>query len=369
LDNEIVYKLALNQIPGIGPVLAKNLISYCGGVKQVFSKSTSFLKKAPGIGYWASKNVKAFTDFTRAEKEARFIQENNIKALFFLDKDYPVRLKNIPDGPIVLYVKGEVNLNAERCVAVVGTRKMTHYGKFFINQLIEEIAPYDPLVVSGLAYGVDVWAHKQCVKLGVKTLGVVAHGLDRIYPSRHTNLAREMVKEGGGVATEYMTETEPYFAHFPTRNRIVAGLVDAVVVVESAAKGGSLITGELGNQYNRDVFALPGNVGNTYSEGCNFLIKSHKANLIQNGEDIVKMLNWDVKLGKQKQRKLFVELSENEQKVLDLVRLTKNDVLGIGIDELMVTAEMTSSVLAMTLLELEMKNCIASLPGKRYQII
>lgn len=369
MDNEIVYKLALNQIPGIGPVLAKNLIAYCGGVKNIFSKSSEFLKKTPGIGHWASKNIKAFTDFERAEKEAKFIEESNIRALFFLDKDYPVRLKNIPDCPIVLYVKGDVNLNPEKCIAVVGTRKMTSYGKNFVNKLIEEISPFDALVVSGLAYGIDVWTHKQCVKQGVKTLGVVAHGLDRIYPSVHTNLAREMVSLGGGVATEYMTETKPYFANFPARNRLVAGLVDAIIVVESATKGGSLITAELGNSYNRDVLALPGNIGSTYSEGCNFLIKSHKANLIEKSDDLVRMLNWDVKLNKQKQRQLFVELSDNEEKLMQLVRGADNNVLGIGVDELMVNSNMTSSVLAMTLLELEMKNCISSLPGKRYQLV
>jgi DNA processing protein len=365
VDKDLVYKIALTQIPGIGSVLAKSLIGYCGGVNQVFEKSHSFLKKAPGVGDILAHNIKAFKDFSKATKEVEFIRKNNIRTVFFLDTDYPVRLKNIPDCPILLYTRGNENLSPEKCIAIVGTRKMTEYGKQFINQLIEDLVPHNVTVVSGLAYGVDVWAHKQCLKHGVDTFGVVAHGMDRIYPAVHSNIASEMIANEGAVLTEYTSGSKPDREHFPMRNRIVAGMVDAVIVVESAAKGGSLITAELANQYNRDVLAVPGNIGEKYSAGCNYLLKSHKANVIEGIKDLVKLLNWDVTIEKSNQRELFVELSEDEKKVVDMIRENKE----MGIDQLMSNSGFSSSMLAMTLLELEMKNCITSLPGKRYQTI
>jgi DNA processing protein len=365
VDKDLVYKIALTQVPGIGSVLAKSLIGYCGGVEQVFQKSKTFLKKSPGVGDVLARNIKAFTDFSAAEKEVEFIQKNKVKPVFFLDTEYPFRLKNIPDCPILLYTKGNENLSPDKAIAIVGTRKMTEYGKQFVNKLVEDLVPYNVTVVSGLAYGVDIWAHKQCVKHGVNTYGVVAHGLDRIYPATHTNIAKDMVANNGAILTEYTSGTNPDREHFPMRNRIVAGMVDAVIVVESAASGGSLITAELANQYNRDVLAVPGNIGEKYSAGCNYLIKNHKAGIIESVADIVKQLSWDIKIEKQNQRQLFIELSEDEQKLVDLIRESKE----MGIDQLMVNSGFASSKLAMTLLELEMKNCITTLPGKRYQTI
>ena len=365
MDKDLVYKIALTQIPGIGSVLAKNLIGYCGGVEPIFNKSISFLKKIPGVGDVLAGNIKGFSDFTKAEIECQFIVRNDIKPIFFLDANYPVRLKNIPDCPILLYVKGNGNLSPEKCIAIVGTRNMTAYGRQFINQLIDDMLPYNATIVSGLAYGVDVWAHKQCLKMGLNTYGVVAHGLDRIYPSVHANVATDMLAQKGAVITEFVSGTAPDRENFPKRNRIVAGMVDAVIVVESAISGGSLITAEIANQYNRDVLAVPGNIGAKYSAGCNYLIKSHKANVIEGIDDLVRLLNWDVKIEKQTQRQLFVELTDNEQMILALIRENRE----MGIDQLMAHAGFSSSVLAMTLLELEMKNCITSLPGKRYQTI
>jgi DNA processing protein len=365
VDNNLVYKIALTQIPGIGSVLAKNLIGYCGGVKEVFSKSTQFLKKAPGVGTILAQNIKSFNDFSAAEKEVAFVERHGIQPLFFLDAAYPNRLRNIPDCPILLYTRGNPNLSPDKCIAIVGTRNMTEYGKQFINQLVEDLAPYNATVVSGLAYGVDVWAHKQCIKYGINTYGVVAHGLDRIYPVAHSQVAKEMLANDGAILTEFTSGTKPDRENFPMRNRIVAGMVEAVVVVESAISGGSLITAELANQYNRDVMAVPGNLGEKYSAGCNFLIKNHKANLIEGIDDLVKLLNWDVRLEKNTQRQLFIELTEPEQKLVDLIRESKE----LGIDQLMANSGFSSSMLAMTLLELELKNCITTLPGKRYQVI
>ena len=223
MDKDLVYKIALTQIPGIGSVLAKSLIGYCGGVHQVFEKSHSFLKKAPGVGDILANNIKAFKNFSEAEKEVEFIKKNSIKPIFFLDADYPARLKNIPDCPILLYTRGNQNLSPEKCIAIVGTRKMTEYGKQFVNQLIEDLVPHNVTVISGLAYGVDVWAHKQCLKHGVDTFGVVAHGMDRIYPPIHSNIASEMIANNGAVITEYTSGSKPDREHFPMRNRIVAG--------------------------------------------------------------------------------------------------------------------------------------------------
>lgn len=365
MDKDLVYKIALTKVPGVGSVLAKSVVGYCGGVKEVFQKSKSFLKKAPGVGDVVASSIKSFQNFSEIEKEVEFLQRNKIKPVFFLDHDYPFRLKNIPDCPIILYARGNENLSPEKCIAIVGTRKITEYGKRFVDQLIEDLVPYNPTIISGLAYGVDIRAHKQCLKHGLNTYGVVAHGMDRIYPDLHANIASEMIQNGGAVLTEYTSGTKPNRENFPMRNRIVAGMVDAVIVVESAAKGGSLITAELANQYNRDVLALPGDFGKKSSAGCNYLIKSHKANLIEDVDDLVKLLNWDVKIEKNSQTMMFVDLSPEEEKIMELLKSFKD----MGVDQLMTNSQFSSSMLAMVLLELEMKNCIISLPGKRYQSI
>ena len=349
----------------MGSVLAKNLVGYCGGVKEVFTKSKSFLKKALGIGEHIASNITGFRDFGRAEEEADFISINNISYQFFLDKEYPFRLKNIPDCPIMIYKRGNADLSPERCIAIVGSRKVTEYGRSFISSFIEDLVPYSPTIISGLAYGVDVCSHKQSLKNRMSTVGVLAHGLERIYPEVHTNVARDVVNSNGAILTEYLSGTKPNRENLPTRNRIVAGMVDAVIVVESAAKGGSLITAELANQYNRDILAVPSDYGKKYSAGCNYLIKSHKAHLLENAEDLVKLLNWDLVSKKTNQKSLFIELSENEQKVIDVLDKSKE----VGVDTLISSCGLSRSELAVALLELEMKNCIISHPGKRYQSV
>ena len=365
MDKDLIYKIALTQILGIGSVLAKSLVGYCGGVKEVFSKSKSFLQKSPGVGEKVASNIKGFSDFSAAESEVKFIQEHNIKTTFFLDKDYPYRLRNIPDCPILLYSRGDISFSPERIIAIVGTRKITEYGRQFVKRIVEDLKPYNPTIVSGMAYGVDILAHKECLKNDVPTIGVVAHGLDRLYPDLHKKVASEMIQKQGAELTEYSSGTRPNRENFPMRNRIVAGLVDAVIVVESARKGGSLITAELANQYNRDVLALPGDFGRDSSAGCNSLIKNHKANLIEGAEDVVQLLNWDILQESKNQPKLFVELSSNEEIVLNILKAAGS----VGIDSLSSQLKMSPSLLAVILLELEMKNCIISLPGKRYQCV
>jgi DNA processing protein len=366
LDNDLVYKIALTQIAGIGPVNAKSLIAYAGSVKGVFKLSKTQLEKIPGIGSILAQNILSFNDFSKAEKEVEFTEKNGIKALFFLDKEYPYRLKNIPDAPIVLYTKGDVSLSPAKSIAVVGTRKMTEYGKHFLETFIEEVKAYQPTIISGLAYGVDITAHRLCVKHQLPTFGVVAHGLDRIYPAIHTSTAKKMVEQGGCLITELTSGSNPDRENFPKRNRIVAGMADVVIVVESAAKGGSLITAELGNQYNRDVMALPGATFMKYSKGCNYLIKAHKANVIESAEDLVKLMNWDVKKKETRQPELFVELNDTEEKIVEALR---GRFEGVGIDEILLKTKLSSSALAVALLELEMKGLVTGLPGKHYKLL
>ena len=363
MDNDLIYKIALTQIPKVGSVTAKNLISYCGGVKEVFSKSKSFLKKVPGIGETLAANIYSFDGFEAVHEEIYFINQNKVDVHFLLDNSYPHRLKQIPDCPIVVYSKGSSNLNPEKCIAIVGTRKMTSYGKQFVHKLIEEISVYQPTIVSGLAYGVDVQAHKQSLKYDLPTFGVVAHGLDQVYPSLHRPIVQEMIKNKGAVISEYTSKTIPIKENFPMRNRLVAGMVDAVIVIESANKGGSLITAELANQYNRDVLALPGAINQKYSAGCNYLIKKNKAHLIEGVEDLVQLLNWDVQIEKKVQKPLFQDFTDNQQKLFSII----HENTEVGIDHLQSKSGFISSLLAITLLELEMKNCIVSLPGKRYK--
>lgn len=366
MDNDLVYKIALTQITGIGPVNAKSLIAYAGSIKGVFELSRSKLEKVPGIGSILAQNILNFKDFTKAEKEADFNVKNGNRALFFLDKDYPYRLKNIPDAPIVLYTKGAKDLSPQKSIAVVGTRKMTEYGKQFLDRFIEELVPHRPTIISGLAYGVDITAHRLALKHKLPTFGVVAHGLDRIYPAVHTATAKQMLEQEGCLITELPSGSNPDRENFPKRNRIVAGMADVIVVVESAAKGGSLITAELGNQYNRDVMALPGATFMKYSKGCNYLIKAHKANVIEGAEDLVKLMNWDIQTKEIKQPELFVELNDIEQQIVDVLN---GRFEGVGIDEIMSRTKLSSSTLAVTLLELEMKGLLAGLPGKQYKLL
>ncbi len=365
MNDDLLYKLALTQISGIGSVLSKSLIGYCGGVKSVFNTSLSRLEKTPGVGSKLAYNIHKFRDFTRIEEELRFIEKHKIEVLFYLDEHYPVRLKNIPDAPVVLFKKGKANLSPPRIIAIVGTRKMSSYGKTFLSNLIQELSGYNVTIVSGLAYGVDIWAHRLCIKHEIVTCAVLAHGLDRLYPSVHSGTAANIGKGGGALLCEHFSGTNPDRENFPKRNRIVAGLVDAVIVVESGEKGGSIITADLANQYNRDVLALPGNIDQRNSKGCNWLIKNHKAHVIEDISDLVKILNWDIEAPQTKQAELFVELNDDERNVLNLIR--EQGI--VRVDELMIKTRQKTSQIATSLLELEMKNCIVALPGKRYKAV
>lgn len=359
---DLIYRIALMQVPLIGAVTAKNLVSYCGSAEAVFRASKAQLLRVPGVGEQVATHIRSARPLEAAERELRWIEKHGIRVLTHTDAAYPRRLRQLHDGPFLLYYKGNADLNAARVVAIVGTRKPTPYGLHVCEQLVADLVSYDVLVVSGLAYGIDVAAHRKCLEVGVPTVGVLAHGLDRIYPPAHKAVVRQM-SEAGGLMSEFPSGTRPDRERFPIRNRIVAGMADAVVVIETARRGGSLITAQLAAGYHRDVFAVPGRVDDKLSQGCNHLIKTNQAALIESAADLAWVMNWQPHEKQVAvQRQLFVELSEAAQRLLDLLD-TRHP---LPVDELSGRLQMTSSQLAALLLELEFKGLIRTLPGKRY---
>lgn len=363
-DDAFLHRIAITMIEGVGDVLARQLISYCGGVDAVFKERKKALVKIPGIGPKTASAIANFKDFKKAEKELEFIHKHKIRVFFYTDADYPTRMKNCHDAPLILYFKGSESLDARRMVAVVGTREATDYGKDQTRQICLELGRAGATIVSGLAYGIDITAHRTCIENDIPTIGVVAHGLDRIYPQQHTTTARKMINLGG-IVTENPSGTIPDRENFPKRNRIIAGLCDAVIVTEAAKTGGALITADIANSYNRDVFAVPAKVIDLQSEGCNNLIKTHKAALIQSATDVLYIMDWreEASSKKQKQTELFQELTEDEMICLSVLR---NDS-GVYVDEIAIGISKTQSQTAALLLHLELKGFIQSLPGKKYK--
>lgn len=356
------------MINGIGDINAKALLAYCGSASEVFKQKKSSLQKIPGIGvYLASSVVNGKDVFKRAEKEIKFIEKFKIRPLFFTDPDYPSRLKYCNDSPVMLYYKGSANLNAEKILAVVGTRRPSEYGRKITTDFINGLQGTDILVISGLAYGVDVLAHKTALENNLNTVGVLGHGLDRIYPQSHDKTARKMLMQGG-LLTDFMSETNPDAVNFPKRNRIVAGLCDAIVVVESKRTGGSLITATIASSYNKDVFAFPGRANDALAEGCNGLIKQNKAALIENTEDLLYAMQWQKKeetKQKSKQIPLSINLSEEEKLILKL--FSEKNLLHV--DEICHTTCLPSSKVSAHLLQLEFSNLLKSRPGKLYELL
>lgn len=363
---ELQYQIALTLVDGVGPVIAKNLISYCGSASAVFKAKKSTLIKIPEIGEVTAKAVLAFTDFKKAEDELKFIEKHKIKTFFYASADYPYRLKSTSDCPVVLYQLGNADLNADKIIGIVGTRKPTEYGKQFCEKLLEDLNGTGITVISGMAYGIDVCAHKAALKNQLPTVGVLAHGLDRLYPADHKKHVQPMIDGKGGLITEFLSGTIPDRENFPKRNRIVAGLCDALIVVETAHRGGSMITAELAWQYDRTLMALPGRSNDEKSTGCNFLIKTNKAEMIENSLDLVRSLGWDTasKLPPS-QRLLPIDLSPEETLLWNLF---KEKPL-MEIDEIIGVSNFSSSKAALTLLDLEFKGLIKTLPGKRFQLL
>ena len=367
MDSELLYQLALTLIPNIGPVQAKILLQHCNA-EEIFHAKKSYLEKIEGIGPVRAASIIAFKDFSKAEEEIKFIEKYKIKSLFLTDPDYPKRLLNCYDSPTLLFYKGEADLNAAKIVAIVGTRSHTDYAKQVTEKLVKELTEQNITVVSGLAFGVDAIAHKAAVKNNLPTIGVLAHGLDQIYPPEHAGLAKDMIKHKGGLLTEFRSKSKPDKHNFPTRNRIVAGISDATVVIETGLKGGSMITAELANSYNKDVFAIPGKVTDAKSAGCNYLIKNNKAMLLTDAAELIQVMQWEDKAKSKKekknQRELFIELT-NEEKIIIAILREKNTV---HIDEINSKSTLTSSTVAAAILNLELQNVLVSLPGKMYQL-
>lgn len=363
---DLIFKLALTLIPGVGSVNGKSLVAYCGGVKAVFMEKKRALLKIPGIGEQTINAIANHNVFGRAEEELSFIEKNKIVPLFYLDKEYPIRLKHCHDSPLMLYYKGTSDLNAPKVIAMVGTRKATEYGRDICRKIIEGLVEQNVLIVSGLAYGIDTWSHKAALDNKLDTVGVLGHGLDRIYPFANRALAEKMTGSGG-LLCEYMSNTMPDRENFPMRNRIIAGISDAVIVVEAGASGGALITAEIANSYNRDVFAVPGRLGDPHSEGCNKLIKINKAALIQSAKDISYLLNWNDEKDQKKvvQRQLFLDLSPDEELIVNTLR-EKGDM---EIDTLLLETLLMPAKAASVLLNLEFEGVIRCLPGKVYRLL
>lgn len=362
---DLIYQIALTLIPGVGSVNGKSLVAYCGGAKAVFMEKRRALLKIPGIGEQTVHEIVNHKVFDRAEEEIAFIEKNGIKPLFYLDKAYPIRLKHCHDSPLLLYYKGTADLNAPKVVALVGTRKATEYGRDMCNKIVEGLKAHNALIVSGLAYGIDTWSHKAALDADMQTVAVLGHGLDRIYPYANRALAEKML-DAGGLLCEYMSNTLPDRENFPMRNRIIAGMSDAVVVVEAAASGGALITADIANSYNRDVFAVPGRIGDPHSEGCNKYIKINKAVLIQSADDISYLLNWDVvKTTKNIQTQLFPALRAEEELIVNVLR-EKGD---LDVDTLLLETKLLPAKAATMLLNLEFEGVLRCLPGKIYRLL
>jgi DNA processing protein len=367
MHNELLYQLALTLVPQIGDVQAKILVQQLGTASAVFKAPLRQLEKLEGIGTIRAQAIKAFRDFDVAETELRFIDKQCITPLFLTDAAYPQRLLHCNDAPTLLFYKGTADLNTSKIVSIVGTRTNTDYGKAVTDKLVQELSTLPVLIVSGLAYGIDACAHKAALKNGLKTVGVVGHGLDKTYPPAHSGLAREMIDKGGGLLTEFFSGTKPDKHNFPLRNRVVAGISDATVVVETLVNGGSMITAKLADAYNRDVFAVPGRTIDAKSAGCNYLIQHNKAILLTEARELLEVMGW-AEMKKEKtrtQRELFIELTPNEQKIIALLQKKE----AVHQDEINISSGLSSSAAAAAILNLELQNIVASLPGKMLKLL
>lgn len=365
MDQNRLSLLALHFIPGIGDYLIRQLVSYCGSPEKVFKIPKGKLLKIPGVGNVIAQAIVQGRPFALAETEFRRAEKEKVDLIFFTDKKYPSRLKQINDGPTLLYAQGNIDFENPKTVAIVGTRQSTGYGKECVENLVRDLVPHHALIVSGLAYGIDIHAHKQAVKNNLPTVGVMGSGMDVIYPSSHREVAHKMM-ERGGLITEHPFGTQPDAHNFPARNRIVAGLSDAIVIVEAAEKGGALITANIANSYNKDVFAYPGNVKQSHSKGCNNLIKSNRAHLITAIKDLQYIMNWDAGVKPVKHEGLSLEGYEPNEQLIIKTLLENNKQLVM--DEISWKTNLPISQVASLLLSLEFKGVIASLPGKIYKL-
>ena len=364
--NNLLYKIAISQIDKVGSVLAKTLISYCGGVQEVFGAKKKDLMKIPGIGPGMIDSIMNGNALEKAEKILIENESKKIKTLFYLDDDYPGRLKYHNDCPVVLYTEGTTEYNNPRTIGIVGTRSATKNAKIIVERFLGELSSHDVTIVSGLAFGIDAYAHEAAVANNIPNIAVLGCGINITYPAEHSNL-RDKITSKGDAISEFPLDTSPEKGHFPMRNRIIAGLSDALLVVESDIRGGAIITARLAFDYNKDVFAIPGRIDDKYSKGTNNLIRSNIAMLTESAADICLAMSWEgISEPKAFQAELFYDLSEDERTIVDIIRASEKDT--IAIDELHYLSGFTVAQLSSILLNLEFNNLLDSHPGSRYRL-
>lgn len=367
-ENELKYLIALTLIPHVGSITARKLIAYIGSAEAVFRESPGVLRKIPGIGEFLARQKNTPGLIEKAEKELNFIKKNNISYLTLFCNAYPERLKQCADAPLIIYFKGENIFNYQMMLSVVGTRKATNYGIECCNRIINDLAHQNlnVVIVSGLAYGIDYQAHLAALKSGLKTIAVLAHGLHTLYPHMHRKIASE-IKNNGALLTDFTSNGNPERNNFLKRNRIIAGLSDATLVIESGINGGALITAEFAGEYNRDVFALPGRVNDKMSEGCNRLIKDNRASLIESASDIQYFLGWKENNPENlpRQRHLFNDLSDEEAGIVEILAFEES----LPVDIISIKMKMPVSKISSLLLGLEFNGIIKALPGNYYKLI
>ncbi|MAP55954.1 DNA-processing protein DprA [Altibacter sp.] len=365
-ENELRYTLALQRIPNLGDASAKKLIHVIGSAEGIFKEKKQHLLKIEGIGAHKLKELREAEFLDQAEEELRFLKTHGVSFSYFQDANYPTRLKHCLDGPILFFHKGNIDLQKKRIVSIVGTRNITTYGRSFCAQLIEELAPLQPVIVSGFAYGVDITAHKRAMDCGLQTIACLAHGFEQIYPKTHKKYIPK-VEENGGFITEFWSSDAFDRTNFLKRNRIIAGISEATVVIESAEKGGSLVTADIANSYSREVFAVPGRTTDLQSQGCNNLIKSQQAHLLTQAGDLIYMLGWalETPVVKPQQTQLFLDLTDEENQVYQLLKKKEKEVL----DLIALECKLPTHKVATLLLQLELKGVVRPLPGKIFEVI
>ena len=363
-EDSLLHRIALTLIPGIGNINAKKLIAWCGSAEAVFKSSRTELMKIPGLVALMSQKVNLKEMLQQAERELSFLEANKIVPLYYYDDAYPSKLRHCADSPLMLYYKGAPDLWDQRTLAIVGTRQATNYGRRMCEEIIKGFAGENILIVSGMAYGIDSCAHANALKYELPTLGVLAHGLDRIYPDQNRNMARRMIKQGG-LITEFLSKTIPDRENFPKRNRIIAGMADAVLVVESATKGGAVITADIAHSYNRDVFAIPGRTSDEFSDGCHLLIRRNVAALIRTADDIRYSMGWESHAEKKKNNSALLKDYPPEEKQILGIIIKKGRA---SVDDIVLISGLGASKTASVLLKLEFAGVITGLPGKMYEL-
>lgn len=363
-ENELLHVMALQRVPNLGDTSAKKLIQAVGSAEGVFKEKREHLMKIEGIQAFRLRDLELDQYLSEASFELRRVENNQWGYSYFLDKNYPERLKHCWDGPILYFQKGNIDLQGKLVLSIVGTRKATPYGISICEQLLESLQFLNPVIVSGFAYGIDITAQRRAMELGLQTIGCLAHGLNQIYPKIHRRFVPELLTNGG-LISEFWSDDKFDRKNFLKRNRIIAGLSDATIVIESAEKGGSLVTADIANSYHREVFAVPGRSNDPLSYGCNYLIKTQQAHMLTGVEDLIYVMGWELNRKRPKQTQLFVELTDEERIVVNYLKERDKEAL----DHISFSCGLPTFKVASLLLNLELKGVVRPLPGKMFQYI